>query len=130
MKNILFTGGGSAGHVVPNLALIEELLSAGKVSVSYIGTGGIEKQIVAEWKLPYYQIECPKLIRGGGAEGLKRNLKIPVEFYRAVKAAKEALDDAYKNGTPEYDAIGAYYEGYKNELRKYIGWLGSAGKAD
>lgn len=91
MKNILFTGGGSAGHVVPNLALIEELLSAGKVSVSYIGTGGIEKQIVAEWKLPFYQIECPKLIRKGGFQGLKNNLAIPFAFHRAVKQAEEGI---------------------------------------
>jgi len=91
MKKILFTGGGSAGHVVPNLALIEEVLSEGIADVCYMGTNGIEKRLVAEWKLPYYQIECPKLIRGGGAEGLKRNLKIPVEFYRAVKSAKEGL---------------------------------------
>ena len=40
MKKILFTGGGSAGHVVPNVALIEELLSDGKVDVCYMGTGG------------------------------------------------------------------------------------------
>ena len=91
MKKILFTGGGSAGHVVPNLALIEEVLSEGFADVCYMGTNGIEKNLVAEWKLPYYQIECPKLIRGGGAEGLKRNLKIPVEFDRAVKSAKEGL---------------------------------------
>ena len=36
MKKILFTGGGSAGHVIPNLALIEELLSEGKTEVFYM----------------------------------------------------------------------------------------------
>ena len=91
MKKILFTGGGSAGHVVPNIALIEEILSAGKADVCYIGTGGIEKRIVSEWKIPYFEIECPKLIRGGGFQGLKRNLKIPVSLWRAVKQAKKGL---------------------------------------
>ncbi len=91
MKNILFTGGGSAGHVVPNIALMEEILSDGKADVCYIGTNGIEKSIVAEWKIPYWEIECPKLIRGGGFAGLKRNLKIPAAFFRAVKQAKRAL---------------------------------------
>ena len=91
MKKILFTGGGSAGHVVPNIALIEEILSDGKADVCYIGTGGIEKRIVAEWKIPYFEIECPKLIRGGGFQGLKRNLKIPVSLWRAVKQAKKGL---------------------------------------
>lgn len=91
MKKILFTGGGSAGHVVPNIALIEEILSSGKADVCYIGTNGIEKRIVSEWKLPYFEIECPKLIRGGGFAGLKRNLKIPAAFFRAVKQAKKGL---------------------------------------
>ena len=92
MKKILFTGGGSAGHVVPNLALIEELLSTGKTDVCYIGTGGIEKRIVAEWKLPFYQIDCPKLVRRGGWKGLKNNLSIPFAFRRAVKSACKGLE--------------------------------------
>ncbi len=91
MKKILFTGGGSAGHVVPNIALIEEILSSGKADVCYIGTSGIEKQIVSEWNVPYFEIECPKLIRGGGFAGLKKNLKIPAAFFRAVKQAKKGL---------------------------------------
>ena len=91
MKKILFTGGGSAGHVVPNIALIEEILSSGNADVCYIGTSGIEKQIVSEWKVPYFEIECPKLIRGGGFAGLKKNLKIPAAFFRAVKQAKKGL---------------------------------------
>ena len=91
MQKILFTGGGSAGHVVPNIALIEELLSEGKTDVCYIGTEGIEKQIVAEWNIPYYTINCPKYVRGGGFPALKRNLKIPIDFYRAYKQAKKGL---------------------------------------
>ncbi len=91
MKKILFTGGGSAGHVIPNIALIEEILSEGGIDVCYMGSGGIEKEIVSEWKLPYYQIECPKLIRGGGWNGFKKNLTIPVAFLRAKKQAEEGL---------------------------------------
>lgn len=91
MKKILFTGGGSAGHVIPNVALIEEILSDGFADVCYMGTDGIEKNIVAEWKIPYYQIDCPKLIRGGGFAALKRNLQIPLAFLRAVRSAEEGL---------------------------------------
>lgn len=89
MKKILFTGGGSAGHVVPNIALVEQLLSEGEIDVCYIGTAGIEKRIVSEWKIPFFEIRCPKLIRGGGA--WKQNAKIPFEFFRAVKEAKKGL---------------------------------------
>ena len=53
MKKILFTGGGSAGHAIPNLALIEELLSKGKTDVCYMGTDGIEKSIIAAQKNVY-----------------------------------------------------------------------------
>ena len=90
MKKILFTGGGSAGHVLPNLALIEELLSAGDVDVCYMGTDGIEKRIVSAYKLPYYQIECPKLVRGG-ISAIKENIKIPTAFLRAEKQALAGL---------------------------------------
>ena len=91
MKKILFTGCGSAGHVVPNIAIMEELLSGGKTDVCYIGGGGIEKKLVAEWQIPYFEIDAPKLVRGGGFAGFKRNLKIPAAFFRAVKKAKEGL---------------------------------------
>lgn len=91
MKKILFTGGGSAGHVIPNIALMEELLCEGKTDVCYIGTSGIEKRLVSEWKIPFFEIECPKLIRGGGWKGIKRNLQIPFAFHKAVKKAKQGL---------------------------------------
>ena len=86
MKKVLFTGGGSAGHVLPNIALIEELLSSGDADVCYMGTDGIEKRLIADWKIPYYQIECPKLIRGG-LSAWKKNIKIPAAFMRAEKQA-------------------------------------------
>ena len=92
MRKILFTGGGSAGHVIPNVALMEELISNGKADVCYMGTDGIEKSIVAEWKIPYYQISCPKLIRGGGLKAFKQNLAIPFAFRRAVQQARKGLE--------------------------------------
>ncbi len=91
MKKVLFTGGGSAGHVVPNLALIEDLLIHGDVDVCYMGTDGIEKKLVSEQKIPYFEISCPKLVRGTSLTSLKRNLKIPSEFLRAKKQAIEGL---------------------------------------
>ena len=91
MKRILFTGGGSAGHVVPNVALIEELLSNGEMDVCYMGTDGIEKSIIADWHIPYYTISCPKLIRSKSMQAWKNNLKIPSTFRSAVKAAQKGL---------------------------------------
>lgn len=85
MKKILFTGGGSAGHVVPNLALIDALKD--EADVCYMGTDGPEKNLVAALRLPYFQISCPKFIRGFSL----KNLKIPSEFLKAEKKAAEGL---------------------------------------
>lgn len=91
MKKIIFTGGGSAGHVLPNVALMEDLLSIGAAEIGYVGTDGIEKDIISAWNVPYFQIRCPKLVRGGGWQAFKKNVKIPAAFITAVKQAKTAL---------------------------------------
>ena len=44
MKTIVFAGGGTAGHVMPNIALIEQLKD--KCRCAYIGTNGIEKTLI------------------------------------------------------------------------------------
>lgn len=63
MAKILFTGGGSAGHVTPNLALIEEMRSRGW-DLLYLGSEtGIEKEIVARSSVPYFAIKTGKLRR-------------------------------------------------------------------
>ncbi|MBQ9118391.1 MAG: UDP-N-acetylglucosamine--N-acetylmuramyl-(pentapeptide) pyrophosphoryl-undecaprenol N-acetylglucosamine transferase [Clostridia bacterium] len=91
MKKVLFVGGGSAGHVVPNIALIDCMLRMGKMDVCYMGTDGLEKTLIAPMRIPYYQISCPKLIRGGGFSALKNNWSIPKKFKQAVKEAEAGL---------------------------------------
>ena len=90
MKKILFVGGGSAGHVVPNIALIECVLRMGKYDVCYMGTDGLEKRLVSSLHIPYYQISCPKLIRGG-ISTLKNNLAIPARFSKALEEARAGI---------------------------------------
>ena len=58
MKHLVLTGGGSAGHAVPNAALIPALSE--RYELSYIGTDGIEKRIIAPYKIPYSTIKCAK----------------------------------------------------------------------
>lgn len=63
MKRIVLTGGGSAGHVTPNLALIPELIEEGW-EVHYIGTSdGIEKSIIPADRVTYHAISAGKLRR-------------------------------------------------------------------
>ena len=63
-KTIIFTGGGTAGHATPNLALMEKLDRA-EWDVHYIGTAeGIEKKIVGERDdVIYHEIAWGKLRR-------------------------------------------------------------------
>ena len=63
MKKIVLTGGGTAGHVTPNIAIIPRLQEMG-YEVSYIGTyDGIEKKLIEDVGIPYYGISSGKLRR-------------------------------------------------------------------
>ena len=63
MKKIILTGGGTAGHVTPNLALCPELKKNG-FEISYIGSyNGMEKGLVEKTGIPYYGISSGKLRR-------------------------------------------------------------------
>ena len=56
MKHIVLTGGGTAGHVTPNIALIPRLKEL-EYEISYIGSyDGIEKKLIEEMNIPYYGI--------------------------------------------------------------------------
>lgn len=64
MKKIVFTGGGSAGHVTPNIAVIEELNKDDQWKVWYVGSkNGIEKDLVSKLNLTYKGIYTGKLRR-------------------------------------------------------------------
>lgn len=63
MKRIILTGGGTAGHVTPNIALIPKLKEQG-FDIQYIGSyDGIEKKLIEELGIPYYGISSGKLRR-------------------------------------------------------------------
>lgn len=60
---IILTGGGSAGHVTPNLAMIDVLRAEGW-QVDYIGSAdGVEKAIVTQANIPFHAIQSGKLRR-------------------------------------------------------------------
>lgn len=63
MKRILLTGGGTAGHVTPNIALLPELKALG-YDIQYVGSyNGIEKDLITELGIPYHGIASGKLRR-------------------------------------------------------------------
>jgi UDP-N-acetylglucosamine--N-acetylmuramyl-(pentapeptide) pyrophosphoryl-undecaprenol N-acetylglucosamine transferase len=76
-KRILFTGGGTAGHVTVNLALIPEFQREGW-EVDYIGSrDGIEKDLIGQIdNVNYYEISTGKLRRYMSIENLKDPFKV------------------------------------------------------
>ncbi len=63
MKKIVLTGGGTAGHVTPNIALLPGLLQ-NSYDIRYIGSyEGIEKELIEAKNIPYYGISSGKLRR-------------------------------------------------------------------
>ncbi|MDD3205103.1 MAG: undecaprenyldiphospho-muramoylpentapeptide beta-N-acetylglucosaminyltransferase [Lachnospiraceae bacterium] len=63
MKKIVLTGGGTAGHVTPNIALLPKLKEMG-YEVHYIGSyDGMEKRLMADFDVPYYGIATGKFRR-------------------------------------------------------------------
>ena len=85
MKKIVFTGGGTAGHIYPNIAIAEELTDFEK---HYIGTNGMEKDIIEKQKnFTFHEIETPKLDR---AKKLK-NINIPFKLLKGIFQSKKIL---------------------------------------
>ena len=63
MKKIVLTGGGTAGHVTPNIALLPGLQKLG-YQIDYIGSyEGIEKRLIESYHIPYHGISSGKLRR-------------------------------------------------------------------
>lgn len=86
MKRIVFTGGGTAGHVTPNLALIREL--SGKYKIDYIGSyTGIERDLITKANIPYYGISSGKLRRYFDF----KNLSDPFRVLKGYREAKKLL---------------------------------------
>ena len=75
-KKILLTGGGTAGHVTPNLALLPYLKAEG-YEIVYIGSqNGIERTLIEAEGIPYYGISTGKLRRYLSKENIKDVSKI------------------------------------------------------
>jgi UDP-N-acetylglucosamine--N-acetylmuramyl-(pentapeptide) pyrophosphoryl-undecaprenol N-acetylglucosamine transferase len=91
MKKIVLTGGGSAGHVTGNIALLPKLKEAGW-DIEYIGSvDGIERQIIAETGLPYHPIAVGKLRRYFDLKNFKDPFKVlqgTLQAYRLIRRIK------------------------------------------
>lgn len=90
-KSILFTGGGTAGHVTVNLALMPRFMKEGW-QVSYIGSHeGIERQLVdgVEPKISYHAISTGKLRRYFDWKNFKDPFKVLKGVWQAYFAIRK-----------------------------------------
>lgn len=83
MKKIVMTGGGTAGHVTPNIALFDSLQKDG-YEIHYIGSyEGIEKGLIENKKIPYYGISSGKFRRYRSWKNLTDPFRVLHGFFQA-----------------------------------------------
>lgn len=93
MKHIVLTGGGTAGHVTPNIAMIPRLKELG-YKISYIGSyDGIEKKLIEELDIPYYGISSGKLRRYFDVKNFTDPFKVMKGLFEAKKLMKQLKPD-------------------------------------
>lgn len=93
MKRIVFTGGGTAGHVTPNIALIAKLKEL-DYDIHYIGSySGIEKDLIEKLKIPYYGISSGKLRRYLDIKNFSDPFKVLKGYREAKKLIKKLEPD-------------------------------------
>lgn len=93
MKRIVLTGGGTAGHVTPNMALIPRLKELG-YDIHYIGSyEGIEKKLIEEMDIPYHGIATGKLRRYFSLQNFTDPFRVIKGYSEAHKLMKELKPD-------------------------------------
>ena len=89
MKTIILTGGGTAGHVTPNIALIPALKTAG-YDIHYIGSyEGMEKTLIGDYSIPYHGIATGKLRRYFSLKNFTDPFRVLKGFVEANALIKE-----------------------------------------
>lgn len=93
MKKILLTGGGTAGHVTPNLALLPALQKE-DFEIRYIGSyNGIERRLIEETGIPYDGISSGKLRRYFDLKNVSDPLRVLKGYAEAKKLIKKYKPD-------------------------------------
>lgn len=93
MKRIILTGGGTAGHVTPNIALLPRLKELG-YDIHYIGSyTGIEKELTEQFQIPYHGISSGKLRRYFSWQNFTDPFRVLKGFGEANKLIKTLKPD-------------------------------------
>ncbi len=93
MKKIVMTGGGTAGHVTPNIALMPALKEAG-YEINYIGSyAGMEKGLIEAQNIPYYGISSGKLRRYFDLKNFSDPFKVLKGYGEAISLMRKLKPD-------------------------------------
>ncbi|MBR1692264.1 MAG: undecaprenyldiphospho-muramoylpentapeptide beta-N-acetylglucosaminyltransferase [Lachnospiraceae bacterium] len=93
MKKIVLTGGGTAGHVTPNIALLPNLKES-DYEIYYIGSyDGIEKRLIEDYDIPYYGISTGKFRRYFDPKNFSDPFRVIKGLSQARKILKEIKPD-------------------------------------
>lgn len=93
MKKIILTGGGTAGHVTPNLALLPALQKEG-FEIRYIGSyNGIERRLMEEAGIPYDGISSGKLRRYFDVKNFSDPLRVLKGYAESLKLIRKYKPD-------------------------------------
>ena len=88
------TGGGTAGHVLPALAVAEALVAAGheRSTVHFVGTArGVESRLLPPTGFPHTLLDISGLPRGLRPRDLWNTARLPWRAWRALRAARRLL---------------------------------------
>jgi UDP-N-acetylglucosamine--N-acetylmuramyl-(pentapeptide) pyrophosphoryl-undecaprenol N-acetylglucosamine transferase len=93
MKRIVLTGGGTAGHVTPCIALLPALKEEG-YDIQYIGSyNGIERKLIEEYRIPYHGISSGKLRRYFDLKNFSDPFRVIKGYREACKIIKQLDPD-------------------------------------
>ena len=93
MKRIILTGGGTAGHVTPNIALLPRLQEL-QYDIHYVGSyNGMEKNLISTQNIPYHGISSGKLRRYFSLQNFTDPFRVLKGFAEANKLMKELKPD-------------------------------------
>lgn len=97
MKKIMFTGGGTAGHVSPNIALIQKLkilYPEEQLQMVYIGgKNGIEKEMIAGEGISYHGISCGKLRRYRSLKNVSDMFRVLAGIFQSLRIMRKEKPD-------------------------------------